>query len=167
MTEINGKYLISDYEVVEDNNQEDEQETQETEMPSEDKESQVKKEIEFKPQVTEEREVTKAEDRNIYDNVDQMPSFPNGQRAMISWINRNLRYPAAAAENGVQGTVVCSFVVERDGSITNVQVKQGIDPSLNKEAVRVLNQMPRWTPGRNNGSTVRVRCTVPVNFRLQ
>ena len=167
VTEINGKYLISDYEVVEDNNQEDEQETQETEMPSEDKESQVKKEIEFKPQVTEEREVTKAEDRNIYDNVDQIPSFPSGQRAMISWINRNLRYPAAAAENGVQGTVVCSFVVERDGSITNVQVKQGIDPSLNKEAVRVLNQMPRWTPGRNNGSTVRVRCTVPVNFRLQ
>lgn len=167
VTEINGKYLISDYEVVEDNNQEDEQETQETEMPLEEKESQVKKEIEFKPQVTEEREVTKAEDRNIYDNVDQIPSFPSGQRAMISWINRNLRYPAAAAENGVQGTVVCSFVVERDGSITNVQVKQGIDPSLNKEAVRVLNQMPRWTPGRNNGSTVRVRCTVPVNFSLQ
>ena len=167
VTEINGKYLISDYEVVEDNNQEDEQEAQETEMPLEEKESQVKKEIEFKPQVTEEREVTKAEDRNIYDNVDQIPSFPSGQRAMISWINRNLRYPAAAAENGVQGTVVCSFVVERDGSITNVQVKQGIDPSLNKEAVRVLNQMPRWTPGRNNGSTVRVRCTVPVNFSLQ
>lgn len=167
VTEINGKYLISDYEVVEDNNQEDEQETKETEMPSEEKESQVKKEIEFKPQVTEEREVTKAEDRNIYDNVDQMPSFPNGQRAMMSWVNSNLRYPAVAAENGVQGTVVCSFVVERDGSITNVQVKQGIDPSLNKEAVRVLNQMPRWTPGRNNGSSVRVRCTVPVNFSLQ
>ena len=167
VTEINGKYLISDYEVVEDNNQEDEQEAQETEMQSEEKESQVKKEIEFKPQEVEKQKTPQAVDMNIYEVVDQMPSFPNGQRAMMSWVNSNLRYPVAAAENGVQGTVVCSFVVERDGSITNVQVKQGIDPSLNKEAVRVLNQMPRWTPGRNNGSTVRVRCTVPVNFSLQ
>lgn len=99
--------------------------------------------------------------------IDQMPSFPGGQSAMKSWINSNLRYPASAEEKGIQGTVVCSFIVERDGSITNIQVEQGVDPSLNKEAVRVLKAMPRWTPGKNNGSTVRVKYTTSISFKLE
>ena len=96
-----------------------------------------------------------------------MPSFPGGQRALMSRINSNLKYPVAAEENGIQGKVLCSFVVERDGSISDVRVVRGVDPSLDREAVRVLKQMPHWIPGKKNGSVVRVRINVPVTFSLQ
>jgi protein TonB len=85
----------------------------------------------------------------------------------MSWLGSNIKYPVVAEENGVQGRVVCTFVVERDGSITDVKVVRGVDPSLDKEAVRVLKAMPKWIPGKQNGSAVRVKYTVPVTFRLQ
>jgi len=99
--------------------------------------------------------------------VEQMPSFPGGQGALMQWLASNIKYPVVAEENGVQGRVVCTFVVERDGSITDVKVVRGVDPSLDKEAVRVLKQMPSWIPGKQNGSAVRVKYTVPVTFKLQ
>ena len=112
-------------------------------------------------------EVPKEEETKVFDVVEQMPEFPGGQGALLKWISDHIRYPAIAEENGIQGRVVCTFVVERDGSVTDVQVARSIDPSLDKEAVRVLKQMPRWNPGKQNGSSVRVKYTVPVTFRLQ
>ena len=85
----------------------------------------------------------------------------------MQYLSSNIHYPAVAAENGVQGRVVVGFVVERDGSITDVNVMRSVDPSLDREAVRVVKNMPRWTPGKQNGSAVRVKYQVPVTFRLQ
>lgn len=102
----------------------------------------------------------------VFDVVEQMPEFPGGAAALMSWLSRNIRYPAIAEENGIQGRVVCTFVVERDGSITDIQVARSVDPSLDKEAIRVLKLMPKWSPGRQNGAPVRVKYTVPVTFRL-
>ena len=79
----------------------------------------------------------------------------------------NLKYPLVAEDNGVQGRVLVSFYVERDGSITEANVVKSVDPSLDKEALRVTKSMPRWIPGRQKGETVRVKYTVPVTFRLQ
>lgn len=103
----------------------------------------------------------------VFDVVEQMPSFPGGDAALMSFLNKNIKYPVIAEENGIQGRVVATFVVERDGSITDVKVIKSVDPSLDKEAVRVLKSMPKWIPGKQNGSAVRVKYTVPVTFRLQ
>ena len=102
----------------------------------------------------------------VFDVVEQMPEFPGGQAALMEWLGDNVKYPAIAEENGIQGRVICTFVVERDGSVTDVQVARSIDPSLDKEAVRVLKKMPKWNPGKHNGKAVRVKYTVPVTFRL-
>ena len=99
--------------------------------------------------------------------VENQPEFPGGNAAMMKFLSDNIKYPVIAQENGIQGRVICNFVVERDGSITDVQVVRGVDPSLDKEAVRVIQQMPRWTPGKQRGQAVRVRFTLPVVFRLQ
>ena len=85
----------------------------------------------------------------------------------MKFLNSHIKYPVVTEENGIQGRVVCTFVVERDGSITDVKVIKSVDPSLDKEAMRVLKSMPKWIPGKQNGSSVRVRYTVPVTFRLQ
>ena len=109
----------------------------------------------------------KPEVEKVFDVVEQMPSFPGGPSALMEWLSNNVKYPVVAQENGVQGRVVVSFVVERDGSITDVKVVRGVDPSLDKEASRVVRAMPRWIPGKQNGSAVRVKYNVPVSFRLQ
>ena len=109
----------------------------------------------------------KPEVEKVFDVVEQMPSFPGGPSALLEWLSNNVKYPVVAQENGVQGRVVVSFVVERDGSITDVKVVRGVDPSLDKEASRVVRAMPRWIPGKQNGSAVRVKYNVPVAFRLQ
>ena len=96
-----------------------------------------------------------------------MPSFPGGPAALMSYLSKNIKYPTVAEETGIQGRVIVTFVVERDGSITDVQVAKSVDPSLDKEAQRVVRSMPRWIPGKQNGSAVRVKYTVPVTFRLQ
>ena len=109
----------------------------------------------------------KPEVEKVFDVVEQMPSFPGGPSALMEWLSNNVKYPVVAQENGVQGRVVVSFVVERDGSITDVKVVRGVDPSLDREASRVVRAMPRWIPGKQNGSAVRVKYNVPAAFRLQ
>ena len=114
-----------------------------------------------------EPEPVKEEETKVFDVVEQMPSFPGGPSALMQYLSSNIKYPVVAEENGVQGRVVCTFVVERDGSITDVRVVKSVDPSLDKEAVRVVKSMPKWIPGKQNGSAVRVKYTVPVTFKLQ
>ena len=103
----------------------------------------------------------------VFDVVEEMPSFPGGNGALMSYLASNIKYPVVAQENGVQGRVIVSFVVERDGSISDVRVARSVDPSLDREAQRVVKSMPKWKPGKQNGSAVRVKYTVPVVFRLQ
>ena len=112
-------------------------------------------------------EPPKEEETKVFDVVEVMPTFPGGQQALFEWLSKNIKYPVVAEENGVQGRVIVTFVVERNGSITDVQVAKSVDPSLDKEAVRVVKAMPHWIPGKQNGSAVRVKFTVPVTFRLQ
>lgn len=99
--------------------------------------------------------------------VEVMPIFPGGQTALVQYIASHLKYPPVAQENGVQGRVFVSFVVGEDGYVEDVQVIKGVDPSLDKEAVRVVKSLPRWTPGNQQGKPVRVRYSVPVTFALQ
>ena len=106
-------------------------------------------------------------EEEIFVVVEVQPEFPGGQSAMMKFLSDNIKYPVIAQENGIQGRVITNFVVERDGSITDVQVVRGVDPSLDKEAVRVIQSMPRWSPGKQRGSAVRARFTLPVVFRLQ
>lgn len=109
----------------------------------------------------------KEEENKVFDVVEQMPSYPGGMGALMQYLSNNIKYPVIAEENGIQGRVVCTFVVERDGSITDVRVAKSVDPSLDKEACRVIKSMPHWIPGKQNGSAVRVKYTLPVTFRLQ
>ena len=85
----------------------------------------------------------------------------------MQFLSKNIKYPTIAQENGVQGRVICQFVVNRDGSIVDVKVIRGVDAYLDKEAVRVIQSMPKWKPGKQRGKAVRVRYTLPVMFRLQ
>ena len=107
------------------------------------------------------------EETKIFTVVEQMPMYPGGDAALMGYLRDNIKYPTVAAENGVQGRVVVGFVVERAGSITDVNILRGVDPSLDREAMRVVKSMPRWNPGKQNGSAVRVKYQVPVSFRLQ
>ena len=109
----------------------------------------------------------KEEETKVFEVVEQMPQFPGGDAALMQYLSSHIKYPVVAEENGIQGRVVCTFVVERNGSITDVRVVKSVDPSLDKEAVRVIKSMPNWIPGKQNGSAVRVKYTVPVTFRLQ
>jgi protein TonB len=112
-------------------------------------------------------EKPKEEETKVFDVVEQMPKFPGGDNALFEYLSKNIKYPVVAEENGIQGRVIVTFVVERDGSITDVKVAKSVDPSLDKEATRVVKGMPHWIPGKQNGSAVRVKYTVPVTFRLQ
>lgn len=105
-------------------------------------------------------------DGKVFDVVDEMPSFPGGPSALFEFLSKNVKYPAVAEENGVQGRVIVTFVVGRDGSISNVKVVKSVDPSLDQEARRVIRSMPRWIPGKQKGEAVRVKYTIPVTFRL-
>lgn len=107
------------------------------------------------------------EENKVFDIVEQQPMFPGGPAALMKYLSDHTKYPVVAQENGVQGRVTVQFVVEKDGSISDVHVLRGVDPSLDKEAVRVVKSMPRWTPGKQNGINVRVNYRVPVLFRLQ
>ena len=103
----------------------------------------------------------------VFDEVEQMPSFPGGQGALMNYLNSNIQYPVIAEENGIQGRVVVQFVIGEDGSISDVRVAKSVDPSLDKEAVRVVKNMPKWIPGKlQNGQYATVRYTMPVTFRL-
>lgn len=101
-----------------------------------------------------------------YKVVDEMPSFPGGTAALMQYLASNVRYPAEAQKKGVQGRPVIAFIVERDGSLSNFAVVSSVDPSLDKEALRVVSSMPKWKPGKNKGVPVRVKYNVPVSFKL-
>nr|AKF17184.1 cell envelope biogenesis protein TonB [uncultured bacterium Csd4] len=103
----------------------------------------------------------------VFDVVEVPPQFPGGQSALISFLVQNVQYPPVAQKNGISGTVVVSFIVEKDGRVTDAKVVRGKDPSLDKEAVRVVRLMPNWEPGRINGEPVRTRYTLPLNFQLE
>lgn len=120
----------------------------------------IKEEVIAAPKVEDEGPVSIA-------MVEQKPEFPGGEAAMYEWLSKNIIYPSAASEEGVQGRVVVEFVVGKDGSISNVRVVRQRHPALDKEAVRVIKSMPKWMPGRNNGQPVKVTYTLPVTFKLQ
>ena len=104
----------------------------------------------------------------VFTVVETMPEFPGGVQALARYIAENIKYPTIAQENGIQGRAMCQFIVERDGSISGVEiVRSAGDKSLDKEALRLIKSMPKWNPGRQKGYPVRVKYTVPVNFTLQ
>ncbi|MDD2797200.1 MAG: energy transducer TonB [Bacteroidales bacterium] len=103
----------------------------------------------------------------VFTVVEDMPQFPGGDAALMSYIAKAVKYPTIAQENGIQGRVICAFVVNKDGHVTDAEVLRGVDPSLDKEALRVINSMPIWKAGKQRGKPVRVKYTLPVNFRLQ
>ena len=114
-----------------------------------------------------EQAVIVEEKPQIFEIVEQMPSFPGGDAEMMKYIGENMRYPVVAQESGIQGRVVIRFVVTAQGTIDDVKVLRSLDPSCDKEAIRVVKSMPKWTPGRQNGKNVAVYFTLPVLFRLK
>ncbi len=106
------------------------------------------------------------ENSEIYTIVDKMPSYTYGEEELYKFILHNMRYPVKAKQEGIQGKILCSFVVGTDGAISNIEVVEGLDPELDKEAIRVLGLMPRWIPGENKGVKVNVKCLLPVDFKI-
>ena len=142
---------------------EDDVETETIEINTEDEKD---VEVVIAPPV--EAPVEEEEEEVIFMVVETMPEFPGGQQALFKYLGENVKYPVIAQENGIQGRVICQFVVNKDGSIVDVVVvRSSGEPSLDKEALRVINSMPKWKPGKQRGKPVRVKYTVPVNFRLQ
>ncbi len=119
---------------------------------------------EVEAEVVEEEEPAEQE---VFLIVEQMPVFPGGDTELRKYLASAVKYPVIAAENGIQGRVFVKFVIAPDGSVTNVEVARPFDPNLDKEAVRVVKSMPKWTPGKQRGKAVRVSYTVPINFVLQ
>ena len=106
-------------------------------------------------------------DDKVFDVVEQFPSFPGGNGKLSEFLSQNVRYPVVAVENGIEGRVIVRFIVERDGSVSNVEVAKGAEASLDNEAVRVVKMMPKWNPGKHKGQAVRVKFAVPIIFKLQ
>jgi protein TonB len=119
------------------------------------------------PAVADNTEDKVAADNEIFVIVEEMPEFPGGMGELLSFIYKSIRYPVVAQENGIQGRVTCAFVINKDGSIVDAEVIRGVNASLDKEALRVINSMPKWKPGRQRGKEVRIKYHVPINFRLQ
>lgn len=118
----------------------------------------------LKPDDTHKQEIKKDDENKVSTVAEQMPSFKGN---VNRWLSQNLTYPAEAAEKRIEGRVIAKFIVEKDGSISNVQVVRSVHPLLDKQAVDVLMRMPKWNPGKNNGQPARIWFTLPVNFRLQ
>ena len=102
----------------------------------------------------------------VYDLVDEMPSFPGGLEELYKWIDNNVQYPAVAWENGIEGRVILKFIVEKDGSLSDSTVIHSVHPMVDREALRLVGQMPKWNPGRRAGVPVRVRYCLPIKFKL-
>ena len=102
----------------------------------------------------------------VYDLVDEMPSFPGGLEELYKWIDNNVQYPAVARENGIEGRVILKFIVEKDGSLSDSTVIHSVHPMVDREALRLVGQMPKWNPGRRAGVPVRVRYCLPIKFKL-
>ncbi|MDL2208070.1 energy transducer TonB [Parabacteroides sp. OttesenSCG-928-O15] len=146
--------------VVEDDVELEQQEI----LSTEDDQSAAQVETYVAPTVVEEEEES---DTQIFTVVEKMPQFPGGDAALLKFVNSSIKYPVIAQENGIQGRVVISFVVNRDGSVVDAEIVRGQDPSLDKEALRVIGTMPKWSPGEQRGKPVRVKYTMPIQFRLQ
>ena len=142
--------------------QENDVEVETTDFNSED-EADARVEIQAPIAPPEEEE----EEQVIHIRVEKMPEFPGGQEALNRFLVRNIKYPLLAQETGIQGRVICQFVVNSDGSIVDIAVVRGVEESLDKEAMRVIKSMPKWTPGRQGGKNVRVKYTLPIRFKLQ
>ena len=139
---------------------EDDVETKDVDFSSEDKKDEV---VEIKQVVIDEEE----DIEEVFLVVEEQPEFPGGMAKLMKYFSDNVRYPVVAAENGIQGRVICQFTVWRDGSIRDIVVLRGVDKSLDKEAVRLIENMPKWKPGKQRGKEVSCKFTVPVSFRLQ
>ncbi len=107
------------------------------------------------------------DDTQVFFIVEDMPEFPGGDLALRKFIANSIKYPVIAQENGIEGKVYVTFVVDKDGSVSNAKILRGVDPSIDKEALRVVSNLPRWKPGKQRGKPVRVSYTVPINFVLQ
>ena len=103
----------------------------------------------------------------VFEVVDEMPSFPGGQSALFDFMAKNIKYPKGAEDYGIQGRVILTFIVKKDGSLSDVRVAKSVDPALDKEAVRLVKSMPKWNPGIHKGKYVNVKFTLPVTFRNQ
>lgn len=104
--------------------------------------------------------------QKVFDTVEQMPEYPGGMQAMIEFLQTNMKYPEDAAKQKVEGRVMVQFVVETDGSVSDVHVAKQVFPSLDAEAVRVVQAMPKWTPGKEKGKVVRAKYNLPIVFRM-
>ncbi len=135
-------------------------------VSSEDNAAEAQTQTYVAPAAVQEEEEEEAA-QQIFTVVEKQPEYPGGTAELFKYLSKAIKYPVIAQENGIQGRVVCSFVVNRDGSIVDIQVMRGVDPSLDKEAVRVISEMPKWKPGEQRGKPVRVRFILPVQFRLQ
>jgi len=99
--------------------------------------------------------------------VERMPQYPGGDEELFKYLATNIKYPSDAKEQNIEGRVICQFIINRDGSVSEVVVVRSITPSLDAEAVRVISAMPNWTPGEQRAQTVRVKYTLPINFKLE
>jgi protein TonB len=122
--------------------------------------------IDVAPVITTQEE-EEEEEAQVFFIVEDMPEFPGGEMALRTYIANQIKYPVIAQENGIQGKVYVTFVVGKDGSVSNASIARGVDPSLDKEALRVIGTLPKWKPGKQRGKPVNVSYTVPINFQLQ
>ena len=111
--------------------------------------------------------VVSQKNEKVFDVVEQMPEYPGGMQALFEFLKENIKYPEDAQKQKVEGRVIATFVVETDGSISNIEVVKHAFPSLDAEAVRVIQAMPKWAPGKQKGKAVRVKYTIPINFNLR
>ncbi len=138
----------------------------EDELEIEDSEADDETVIDVAPVVVADEE-EEEESAEVFFIVEDMPEFPGGELALRKYIANAIKYPVIAQENGIQGKVYVTFVVGKDGKVSNAAIARGVDPSLDKEALRVVNQLPKWKPGKQRGKAVNVSYTVPINFVLQ
>ena len=117
--------------------------------------------------VSAQKTVVSQKNDQIFDVVEQMPEYPGGMQALFEFLKENIKYPEDAQKQKVEGRVLAKFVVETDGSISNIEVVKHAFPSLDAEAVRVIQAMPKWSPGKQKGQAVRVKFVVPINFNLK
>lgn len=129
--------------------------------------SEMDEDTEIEYQEIEVKEEEPVEEEEVFLIVEKMPQFPGGDEALRKYLAQSVKYPVIAQENGIQGRVFVSFVVNKNGEVTNVKVARPFDPNLDKEAVRVVQSMPKWEPGMQRGKAVKVSYTVPINFVLQ
>jgi periplasmic protein TonB len=138
----------------------------EDELQIEDSEADDATVIDVAPVIQTQKE-EEQDEQQVFFIVEDMPEFPGGELALRKYISNAVKYPVIAQENGIQGKVYVTFVVGKDGGVQDARIARGVDPSLDKEALRVVNTLPKWKPGKQRGKPVRVSYTVPINFQLQ